>query len=196
MHRSLMPAALAAAAALLCGCAQRLEQPVEGYTCCNLVSLEGNWVSSNNVLGGPRLPAGSKAHFDSIKRTYYAYGQIGGRDYGVRNDAGKDEASTIAFLHRIVVKEDPAIALASWPPEVQVAVRDSHLRLGMTRAQVLMAIGYPPADETPKIEADVWRYWLWEDDQHIDLHFDADGKLAHVAGEPKAVRTILVPSAS
>ena len=195
MIRSFTPVALAAAAGLLCGCvAEPLPKPVVGYTCCNLSPVYGAWISSNNVQGGTRLPAGQKAHFESIKRTYYVYGQIGGQDYGLRNDSGHDEKSTLEFLLRTIVLEDPNVALATWPADVQAAVHAAKVQVGMTRPQVAMALGYPSPEDTPKLDDPVWRYWVIVGDQRVELHFDAEGKLAAVTGKPEAVAEVFKAS--
>ena len=48
----------------------------------------------------------------------------------------------------------------------------------MTKAQVLMAIGYPPAHETPSLDSPQWTYWRnrWD---RFQVFFDGD-KVARV----------------
>ena len=39
------------------------------------------------------------------------------------------------------------------------AIKNGVLKIGMTKAQVIMARGYPPAHETPSLDLDTWKYW-------------------------------------
>ncbi len=39
------------------------------------------------------------------------------------------------------------------------AIKSGTLKPGMTKEQVVMARGYPPGDQTPSTDADVWMYW-------------------------------------
>jgi len=44
-------------------------------------------------------------------------------------------------------------------PTLTSAIRSGELRKGMTKEQVIMTRGYPPAHETPSIDGDKWVYW-------------------------------------
>lgn len=44
-------------------------------------------------------------------------------------------------------------------PPLSSAISSGEMRLGMTKEQVLMARGYPPAHQTPSIDGDRWVYW-------------------------------------
>jgi len=51
------------------------------------------------------------------------------------------------------------VDLSAVRPELQAAIRAGQLRLGMTKQEVIMARGYPPAHATPSLELDRWIYW-------------------------------------
>ena len=81
---------------------------------------------------------------------------------GETQDLGNDYSREIelgAFAHRYVVSHNPQRRLRAAPPEVQQAVRASRVRVGMTREQVAMSLGYPIANETPGLQNRVWKYW-------------------------------------
>jgi len=63
------------------------------------------------------------------------------------------------FALRYVVADDPNVALRDMPPKVREAIKAARIARGMTRAQVLMAVGYPIASATPELNAPLWRYW-------------------------------------
>lgn len=176
-------------AASLSGCAVKLESPIAGYTCCNL-RPSYDWVSSNNVLGGPILAAGEAASFSSIKRGYYVYGTVGAQDIALRDDAARGQEDTLRWVRKIVVAENPQKLLASWPPEVQLAVRSGKVVRGMTREQVLMSLSYPSPNDTKDLNGPTWSYWTAVDDATVDITFGADGKVSDVSGNPSAVRSI------
>lgn len=177
------------AAFLLAGCATRLEQPIAGYTCCNLRPDYG-WVSSSNVLGGPILPAGESVKLDTGKRDLYFYGTVGGDYISLRDDGTRSKEGTQRWLHQIVVPTDPRLELATWSPEVQKAVYSAKVMVGMTRRQVLMSLSYPSRDDTKDLAASVWRYWTAQEDEPVDVHFSADGTVSGISGKPSAVRLV------
>jgi hypothetical protein len=178
------------AAALLSGCvAVPLEQPIAGYTCCNVRSYDG-WISSNNVQGGDLVAAGEPARFEQIKKNYYLYGTIGGTELALRDDNAHNKEDTLSWARRIIVAEDPRPKLASWPADVQKAISYGRVFTGMTREQVLMSLGYPSTADTPDLNAESWLYWTSIGDFPVDLHFGKDQRLVSIVGRPAAVRMI------
>lgn len=180
------------AALALAGCAaNQLEQPIAGYTCCNLRANSG-WISSNNVQGGDLVPAGSPIKMAAIKRQYYVYGWVGEQEFGLRDDTAKTESDTLGWVRRVVVAADPKPQMATWSPEVRTAIGAARVFVGMTRAQVAMALGHPSRNDTPDLAAAVWRYWTPVEDLPVDLKFDGDGTLQELAGKASAIRTLVL----
>ena len=137
-------ATLVLAVAALSGCATRLPTPITGYTCCNLRPSYA-WIGSNNVQGGAMLPAGQRASFDTVKGRYYVYGRIGTEYVSLSHDTARNSEETLRWVHRLVVPEDPAVRLATWPQEVQNAVRAARVLPGMSREQVrILLVGVMP----------------------------------------------------
>lgn len=173
----------------LTACATPLDKPLAGYSCCNLRASAG-WVSSNNVQGGDLIAAGTPIALTSIKRRFYAYGTVNGSEFGFRDDAAKEEADTLAWLQRIVVAVDPRPQIAAAAPEVRRAIGAARVVIGMTRAEVAMALGHPSPNDTPDLAAATWRYWTAVLDEPVDLHFADDGRLLRLTGKPQAVQSI------
>lgn len=178
----------------LSGCiAFKVDQPITGYTCCNL-RAENGWVSSDNVIGrGSVIPLGTPARITDIKRSYYLYGRIGEEDLGLRDDSAKREADTLRWAHLVIVSEDPRGALAGWPMDVRTAVGLARVMPGMTRQQVAMSIGHPPASETPDPNAAVWRYWTRVDETPLEVAFADDGRVTRISGSPAGVALVEMP---
>jgi hypothetical protein len=187
--RLLVAAGAVGAACMLAACAaSTLKSPIVGYTCCNLTAAEG-WISSNNVQGGAFIGAGEPVQLTSIKRQYYVYGTVGHSEFGFRDDNAKKEADTLEWLGRIVVAEDPRPQIATWPADVRLAVGTARVKVGMTRLQVLTALGHPARADTPDLDGSTWRYWTSIEDEPVDLVFDGD-RLASLQGKASAVRRL------
>ena len=189
VRRAARPAAGALLAILLVACATPLPAPIAGYTCCNLRDY-GGWISSNNIQGGTLVPVGEPIRITAMKRDYYGYGQVAGREVGLRDDQAKTRADTLAWMDKVIVQDDPRPRVAAWPPEVRAAVAVGRVMRGMTRQQVLMALGHPSRADTPDLAAPAWRYWTAHTDETVDVRFGADGRVAELAGTPAAVRAV------
>jgi hypothetical protein len=80
------------------------------------------------------------------------------------------------WARKMIVQDDPKLRLASWSESVRSAVRAGKIEIGMTKEQVIVSLGYPPAHETPYLGADRWKYWygkldtflvLWDDQERV-----------------------------
>lgn len=145
------------ALAPLAASAQALPEP--GYLCCNL-RTDGSWISDINYAeSGKRIiPAGTPAKPTGYGR-YRVYVELNGSKQAIGNDYSRD-IDMAAFAKRYIVAEDPKQAMARMPAKVREAIESARVRPGMTRAQVLMAVGYPVSSENPNLDAKIWRYWL------------------------------------
>ena len=59
----------------------------------------------------------------------------------------RDKETMQDWLARIVVADDPRTKIAAFPPTIRDAINAGKLVKGMTREQVLMAVGYPQNNE-------------------------------------------------
>jgi hypothetical protein len=85
---------------------------------------------------------------------------------------GRKELPFDQFVSRTFVTTDPRTQLQRTTPRTRGKRRgaegaSSPLQLveqgiaqpGMTRQEVIMALGYPPANRTPSLDAAEWHYW-------------------------------------
>lgn len=131
--RHLSRALLAALAPLLA--AGALAPVAEaGYLCCNM-RTDGCWISDIDYeeSGKTLLPLGTPLKFTDYSR-----------------DLTKE-----AFAARYIQAANPRDKLASAPAKVRTAVESAKLSKGMTREQVVMAVGYPVTSENPSLVAKV-----------------------------------------
>jgi len=164
-----------------CANAARAAEQFTGYLCCNM-RTDGSWISDINYAenGKTVIPAGTPVKVLGYGRQR-VHIEIGGKKQAIGNDYSRDLALD-AFAKRYVVAESPSDKLAQYPKPVQDAITSMRLRKGMSREQVLMAVGYPVTSENPSLDAKVWHYWLSSfaeyrvtfDEQGLVTEIDAD----------------------
>jgi hypothetical protein len=54
-----------------------------------------------------------------------------------------------------------------------VAIEQGTVEPGMTKADVIMALNYPPASRTPSLDAPEWHYWRTRWNEYV-VAFDGD----------------------
>jgi len=153
-----------------------------GFLCCNM-RTDGSWISDINYAD-----EGKKIISAGTPLTMNGYGKnrvnvvIDGRKQSIGNDYSRS-ISLEAFAKRYIVSEDPLAKLKTYPKKIQDAIGNARLTKGMTREQVLMAVGYPVSDENPNLDDKTWRYWLnsWSE---FNAVFDDKGILIKVEAEP------------
>ncbi|MDF2975162.1 MAG: hypothetical protein K0R61_5612 [Microvirga sp.] len=105
------------------------------------------------------IPAGARAQVVSYGR-HRAGAVIDGKPMRLGHDHGREQESPQQWVARIIVPDDPRQKLAPWPSDVQDAVGRGQIRVGMTREQVTMGLGYPMTNENPSLDSGLWRNWI------------------------------------
>jgi hypothetical protein len=82
-------------------------------------------------------------------------------------------------LARYFGRACPEAQLDSLTPFEKDAVRRGVVLKGMRKQAVILAIGYPPARDTPTLEMPRWRYWS-ASNQYFTVTFDVDGVVEDV----------------
>lgn len=159
-----------------------------GYTCCNFHPA-GDWVSDANWFIHPKIPAGAPIRV-------VAYGDwrvdvdIGGRRMSLGLDYGRMQ-SLRTWAKLMIVAEDPKDRIGAWPDAVQEAVRAGKVALGMTKEQVIVSLGYPPAHATASLDAPQWKFWYSTHGTYLVV-WDEAGQVSEVRGsEPQIRRAVL-----
>lgn len=167
------------------GAHAQTSQGFEGFLCCNMLS-DGSWISDINyhAQGKQRLKAGTPVKVTGYGR-WRVLVEIDGKSLAIGNDYSRD-IKLEDFARRYVVAEDPAAALKGAPAKVRDAIAEGKVTRGMTRPQVLMALGYPISSYTPKLDVPLWRYWL-DRSSEFQVFWGDDGRVDNIFGPP-AVR--------
>jgi hypothetical protein len=152
-----------------------------GFLCCNM-RTDGSWISDINYAenGKTIIPAGTPVKVTGYGRQR-VHIEIGGKKQAIGNDYSRD-LSLDAFAKRYVVADNPSDKLAQYPKPIQDAITSMHLTKGMSREQVLMAVGYPVSSENPDLNAKVWRYWL-SSFAEFRVRFDTQGLVSDIEAD-------------
>jgi hypothetical protein len=190
MSKSLSALA-AAATALLFGCETMPGQSASataaapalpaGYTCCNL-HYENDWISDANWSSMPMIPAGASIKVLDYGR-YRLMTEIDGRKMRLGLDYGRQQPLE-EWARKIVVADDPRRKIASWPAPVRDAARAGKVAIGMSKEQVIVAVGYPPMHQTPSLESWQWKYWHTGFGSYLVV-WDAAGRVKDVIADPQ-----------
>jgi hypothetical protein len=125
------------------------------------------------------IPAGARAQVVSYGR-HRAGAVVDGKPMRLGHDYGCEQESLQQWVARIIVPDDPSQKLATWPKDVQEAVRRGQIKVGMTREQVIMALDYPTTNENPSLDSGLWRRWVSSFGPYQVL-WDQNGRLSDIA---------------
>src|SRR5262245_12420559 len=161
------------------------------YTCCNM-HYEGASISDANYNVGALLPFGSPAAVQKMTGNSITF-RTGTTDLTVVHSYGTAQESADQYFNRILVPTDPHTVFASYPKDVQSAIQNGRVEVGMTKEQVIMSLGYPPTHRTASTDLNTWVYW---NNRWVTYHvvFGDDGKVVSFVGNaPTSNQPIVAP---
>ncbi|WP_153147002.1 hypothetical protein [Dechloromonas sp. H13] len=156
-----------------------------GYACCNL-HYDGDLVSDSNYGQLPFVAAGTPLRVTKIDG-YVAHVDVDGRSLRLLLEH-RDQETMQEWLGRIVVADDPRPKIAAFPPPVRDAVKAGRLLKGMTREQVIIAVGYPQTSDKFRLDGPSWRYW-WSGFAPYYVYWSAN-KLSRIDGQAEVVGAV------
>ena len=183
MSRTVAVAVSALALALACK-GPSVPSPLTGqsrYLCCNL-HYDKSEITDVNYLQGTPVPLGTTVQILEVRKNSVRFQPAGHPPLTLVFRHGRKMMTFEQYLDRLFVAEDPRAKLpkpsrdrkhAGEAEKVRKAIEGGMVEPGMTREQVLMAVGYPPAHRTPSLESSMWTYWTnrWATYQ---VYFDGD----------------------
>lgn len=159
------------------------------YLCCNL-RYDGAWIGETPWPNLPFVPAGAR-----IKVLAYSANEVSalidGRKMRIGNEYSRQQETIQQMVGRLVVAADPRPAIAAMEPSVRDAVRAARVMPGMSREQVLIAVGRPRAETTRKLESNDWLYHLPGGEEAF-LVFDDKGLVKELDASRKARSLLLM----
>jgi hypothetical protein len=164
-------------------------EPWSGYLCCNL-RTDGSWITDINYdsSGKHLVPAGTPVTVTGYGR-YRVNVILESKSQAIGNDYSRD-LSMENFAKRYVVAEDATLKISGYPQKVQDAIHQARVMRGMSREQVLMALGYPVSSENPNLADKIWHYWLFA---RLDfkVRFDDGGRVIAVDADSQTKERVL-----
>jgi len=162
--------------------AKKDEAPLRvGYTRCNL-HYEGDWISDSNFGSLPFIPAGTPIKLNGYGR-YRLYVDMDGKAMRIGLDYGRAQETLEQFAEKLILAENPKERIAKYPAEVREAIRLGQVVTGMTKEQVIVAVGYPQRDETVSLDSPVWNYWASSFAPYRVI-WGKNGRIAEIATDP------------
>jgi hypothetical protein len=158
----------------------QVQSPLVGqqrYLCCNL-HFEKTKTTDLNPQVGTLVPVGTPVTVLEVYKNAVKIGPVGFPELEIAHKYGRRTESIEQFMDHWFVEQDPKRTMKRYPAKVQKAIASGTVEPGMTKDQVLMAIGYPPAHETPSLASPQWTYWRNRWDRFV-VYFDGD-KVARV----------------
>lgn len=113
--------------------------------------------SATNYWRGTLVPINSRVHLAAIDADSMLLRLGDGETVKVKNVPEYTRCDIATIAGRMLSPRP--VAMERLDKVTTDAISNGVLRAGMTRDQVLMARGYPPAHETPSLEQDIWKYW-------------------------------------
>ena len=164
------------ALALVAGCAaKRPPHPLTNeyrYTCCN-IRYEKDEINDANYQVGTIIPFGTRVQILEVRDDRVRFQPEGGTPITLFIRYGT-AIPLEQHLSRLFLTADPKAKLPKKMPAKKRQLLDQGVvEPGMTREEVLLAIGYPPAHRTPSLSANSWHYWQnrWI---QFDVFFNGD----------------------
>ena len=179
---------ISAVAACVVSAPTTAQELYSGFLCCNYRHDGSGWMSDSNYGPNPMMSLGATVTMESYGR-YRVNTTMNGARMSIGNDYSRD-LSLEQFAKRIIVRQDPKIRLATFPRAVQDAISSGRIMTGMTKEQVLMAMGYPVTSETPQLDMPTWRYWL-SSFEEFSVSWSND-RVANVGGDRGVVAKVLM----
>jgi hypothetical protein len=161
MRRGL-PLFAAAALASVFGCkGPEIASPMTGqtrYLCCNLY-YEKTKTTDLGAQVGTKIPFGTRVHVDRVYRDAIDFTPEGHPTISVAYKYGDKAVPFDRYVDELLVDGDPRTKLRKVPAKRVDAIETGRVEAGMTKDQVLMARGIPPAHRTPSLDSPTWTYW-------------------------------------
>lgn len=172
VHRSVLAVGLL----LLAGCVGPVvPDPRTGetrYLCCNL-HYEKPKITDVNYQVGTLIPFGTRVTITSVRRNAVEFQPEGFPAITMVLKYGDKQITVDQMIDQWFVTQDPRRLLKKVPAKRVKLIEQGIVDTGMSKTEVKIALGIPPAHRTPTLESSQWVYWQNRWVQWI-VYFDGD----------------------
>jgi len=161
--------------------AQAKTNELEGktlYTQVNIYSLKGEVVTWVNYHVDTLIPVNSEVTINKISDSSVTFTvKATGQKLKLKNKERHSGLDGLAWAQRHFGANK--VDLNRFSKAERDAIEGAQVQIGMSKAAVLVAYGYPPAHKTPSLESSTWLYWInrWN---KIAVRFDDKGYVVSV----------------
>jgi hypothetical protein len=103
------------------------------------------------------IPAGSKVSISKISKKGFVL-ESGEQTIKFEYISKHFDMDIDEFLGRLLSDKNPSGKWAGFSALDKQGIKEGKIKVGMSKAAVLVAAGYPPASKTPDTKADTWTY--------------------------------------
>lgn len=128
------------------------------YLCCNFY-YEKDKASDVNYQAGTKVPFGTRVHIERVTRDAVQFTPEGHPTITLEYKQGDKAVPFDTYLEQLFPDSDPRGRLRKVPAKRVQTIERGSIEKGMSREQVLMARGIPPAHRTPSLDSPTWTYW-------------------------------------
>jgi len=147
------------------------------YTLTNLhPDPMNNRLFSINYQQAGFIPRCTPVEITDLKSDVMTFSADGSEYTYIFHGASGDFGENITLYFGSSCDENAADSLSEIDRE---GIAEGKAKVGMSKAGIQLAIGYPPPHQTPSLDADFWRYWQNRFNTFI-LEFDSSGKVTQI----------------
>jgi hypothetical protein len=147
------------------------------FLCCNIY-YEQNEIPDTLWKVGTIIPVGTPVRILEVRSDRIKFEATGHPPITLVLKYGKGIKSIDQYLNEMFPTQNPRTRLAKMKPKTQKLIEQGAVEEGMTKEQVKMSLGVPPAHRTPSMDAPQWTYW--QNRWHMfTVFFDGD-KVARI----------------
>ena len=155
-----------------------------GFACCNL-HYSGDSISDANYAQLPFIPAGTPLRIMNTEGARVRI-DVNGKSMQFALESGREAGAIEQWLNKIVVAEDPRLKMAAFLPAVREAIKAGKLMRGMSKEQVIMAVGHPQTNDNLRLGVSYWRYW-WSSYDSYYVYWSKNATLSKIDGQAETV---------
>ncbi len=128
------------------------------YLCCNL-RYEKPKITDVTYQIGTLIPFGTRVQIVSVRRNAVEFQPEGYPVITMVLKFGKNQMSVDRMIDEWFVTEDPRKKLKKIPAKRVKLIEQGLIDDGMSKFEVMTALGIPAAHRTPTMESSEWHYW-------------------------------------